>query len=202
LGWNTRRIFMPARQMMGVLDDGTSGIPASLGEGTPLFAEVLAASELAGMPMGAEGDEVYTMFPIPWDMDVHQPMRFRVWFVHASTDADSVIWKLDYKFFAKQAAITDARSSADENLTFATHVCSTTDDSIEVTAWAESNSHDYWRSGDFGILLALECDDYGDAAANEVILLGLEMQYTVRAMSNNHRQVTEQRPTTGTEVND
>lgn len=198
MGWNRKRVFIPIRNFSGVLDDNTSGVPASLGAGVPVFAEISAAFELAGMQIAAAGDEVYHFMPIPWDMDTTQPMRFRVWFIHTSTDADIISWKLDYKFIAKQAALSDARSSADEAMTFANHTCSTTANSMEVTAWKESNSHDYWRNGDFALALALEADSLGDGSANELLVLGLEIQYTVKAMTNQARQFTEGQPTSDT----
>ena len=131
----------------------------------------------------------------------HRPLRFRVWFVNKSTDADEPIFKVDYKFFGKQAAMSDAKSSPDETLTFPAHVCSETDNSIEITAWAESVSETKIVATDFGILLALECDVIA-ASANEIVILGLEVQYTVRAMPNVNRQVTKGNPKTGTSVND
>jgi len=203
LGWNRKRKFIPMRTALGVLDDATSGVPASLGAGTPLFAEALAAAELAGISIAADGDEVYHFLPIPWDMDLTQPMRFRVWFVHNSTDADEPIFTVDYKGIGKQAAISDAKVSADETVTFAAHVCSTTNNSLEVTAWAESNSHKAGRiaTTDFGILLALTCTTMS-ASADEIVPFGLEIQYTVKAMSNPQRNITEGQPTTGTNVND
>ncbi len=194
IGWNRKRIFLPARQMMGVLDDSTSGIPASLGTGVAVFEEAVAGSELAAMVIGAAGDEVYDFMPIPWDMDLTQPMRFRVWFIHAATSADKPIWKVMYQFFAKQAAVADFIANADETVTFGSHTCSTTNNSLEVTAWAESASETYVREGDFGLGLAVECDNLGGASGDEIKFLGLEIQYTVAAAPNRARQITDGQP--------
>jgi hypothetical protein len=188
IAWNRKRVFFPCRQMAGVLDDATSGIPASLGNGAPDFVEALAASELSGMRVDDE-DEVYHFFPIPWDMDIGDPVRFRVWFVHTSTDADTPAFQVDYKGIGKQAAISDAKSSADESVTISAHTCSTTDNSLEITAWAESTSDLKIVGTDFAMLLALEVTDLGSASANEIVIMGLEMDYTVAAAPGPFRRV-------------
>lgn len=188
-----KRIFIPARVMAGVLDDGTSGVPASLGAGGAIFAEILAASELAGMQIGAAGDEVYHSMMLPWDLDPDHPLRFRVVFVHTSTDADTPVWKLSYKFIGKQAAISDAADSPDELLTFAAHTCSTTANTLEVTLWKKSASNTKIASTDVAVLLALECDNLGSASADEILLVGLEMQYTIGRTygTKNRRETTD-----------
>jgi hypothetical protein len=189
IAWNRKRVFFPCRQMAGVLDDGTSGVPASLGAGTPTFSEIAAALELSGMIVRDE-DEVYHFFPIPWDMDIDQPIRFRVWFVHTTTDADTPAFQVDYKGVGKQAAVTDAKSTPDEAVTIAAHTCSTTDNSLEITAWAESSSDLYLVGTDFAIILALEVTDLGSAGNDEIVIMGLEMDYTVAAAPNAFRRVT------------
>jgi hypothetical protein len=173
IGWNRKRIFIKPRVMMGVLDNATSGVPASLGTGEAVFEEAVAGSELAALLIGAAGDEVYDFMPIPWDMDVTQPMRFRVWFIHAATSADAPIWKVMYQFFAKQAAVADFIANADETVTFDAHTCSTTNNSLEVTAWAESTSETKYRAGDFALGLAVECDSLGSASGDEMCWYGL-----------------------------
>ena len=198
IGWNRNRIFIAARNMMGTLEDTSSKYQVSLGAGEAVFEEAVAGSELAAMVIGAAGDEVYDFMPIPWDMDVTQPMRFRVWFIHAATSADAPIWKVMYQFFAKQAAVADFIANADETVTFDAHTCSTTNNSLEVTAWAESASETKFRSGDFALGLAVECDNLGNAAGNEIKFLGLEIQYTVAAAPNRARQFTDGQPPSST----
>ena len=200
VAWNRKRKFIAAADMLGLLETG--GVITSLGAGGAVFGEISGAFELAGLLIGATGDELYHVRPIWWDMDTTQPMRFRVWFVHTTTDADAPVFKVFYKFFGKQAAMSDAASSPDETLTFGAHTVSTTDNSIEITDWKESVSETKIAVTDFGILLALECDSLGGAGADEMMLLGLEVQYTVRAMSNVNRQVTKNNPVSGSNVND
>ena len=201
IGWNRKRIFISAKDMLGLLEDTSSKYLTSLGAGTPVFGEIISAAQLAAMLMNAAGNEIHHIMPIPWDMDTTQPMRFRVWFTHASTDADAPIWKVHYRYYAKLEAIGTAMT-ADESVTFTAHTVSTTSGVLEVTAWAESASETYVREGDFAIGLALECDSLGSATANEIGLFGLEIQYTVAAAPNNARRITDgQPPSSSTDPN-
>jgi hypothetical protein len=197
IAWKTKRQFIPARIMAGVLDDGTSGVPAALGAGGAIFAEVLAAAELAGMQVGAAGDEVYDFWPFPWDFDKDHPLRFRYWFVHTATDADEPVFKTIYKAIGKQAAISDAGSSPDETVTHGAHTCSTTANALEITAWKKSVSDTKIASTDKALLLCHECDNLGSASANEIVLLGVEIEYTIKATSDdNLRELTDNAPLT------
>jgi hypothetical protein len=199
IAWNRRRLFIPAIQMAGFLESG--GTLTGLGAGSAVFQEALAAAELAGIQVGADGDEIYHFLPIPWDINLTEPIRFRVWFVHGSTDADTPVFSVAYKGIGKQGAISDAKSSPDETCTFGAHTCSTTNNSLEITAWKESTSYSYLTATDFAILLALTVDTMS-ASANEITILGLELDYTVGAASNSQRQFTRGQPTTGTSPND
>jgi len=177
--------------MFGVLDDATSGVPASLGAGNPDFVEISAALEVMGLRVDDE-DEIYHLCPIPWDMDPKFPLRFRVWFVSTSTDADTPEFNVSYSFKGKQAALTDVHSTSldDEVVSIPAHTCSTTDDSLEITAWAETLSQNYIAATDFLIQLCLEVTSLGGASANELVILGLEMDYTVGAAPNTIRETS------------
>lgn len=184
VAWNRKREFLPAFNMLGVLAD------ASQGAGVPAFGADLAASELIGMLIAAAGDEVYTMWPLPWDIDRDEPIRFRLWFTHASTDADTPDWVVSYKAIAKQAAISDAKSSADEDVAFAATAVSTTANSLEITDWEESGSDTIIDSSDRALLLAIECNGLGGAGADEIIFYGLEIEYTINATTGENRRAT------------
>lgn len=201
LGWNRGRKFFHFRLMDGILDDSTSGVPAALAAGNMTFAEISAAFEVAGMQIGADADEVYHWEPIWEDLDITQPLRFRVWFVHTATDADEPIFAVAYKGVGKQAAVSDIKSSPDETVTFGAHTCSTTANSLEVTDWAESNSQSYLTLTDFLLGLALTVNTMA-ASANEILGIGLEVQYTKRAAPNPQRHITLGQPTSGSGPND
>jgi len=184
IAWNRRRVFFPVHQMAGALAD------SSLGAGTPTIVELtVGGSELIGLPFDDE-DEIYHFWPIPWDMDIMQPIRFRVWFVHAATSADTPAFQVDYKALGKQEAIVDAKASTDEAVAIPAHTCSTTDNSLEITAWAESASDTKIVSTDFALLLALEMTDLGSASGDECEILGLELDYTVAAAPGEFRRQT------------
>lgn len=146
--------------------------------GAPVTAQAGGgATEMHVVQMGAAADEIQTWIPVPHDMDITRNAAARVWFIHSATGADTPIWKLFAKFFAKQAAITAGESSADETTTFAAHTCSTTDNSTEVTVWTELVWNDVLTTDDVLIALTLECDNLGSASANEIELFGLELAY-------------------------
>jgi hypothetical protein len=195
IAWKTKRVFFPARQMAGVWDDGTTGIPASLGVGAALFAEILADTELAGMQIGAAGDEVYHFWPLPWDFDRDRPFRVRFWFIATQTDADAPIFKCIYKAIAKQAALTDAAATPDETITLGAHTVSTVANSLEVTDWKKSVSNTKITASDLALLLDFECDDLGGGSADEMLLLGAEIEYVIKATADdNKRHITDDEP--------
>jgi hypothetical protein len=193
IGWNRKRRFFPVTNMLGVI----SG--ASLGAGTTTLAEVAAALELGGLPFDDE-DEVYHILPIPWDLDRGHPIRFRPWFVHTTTDADTPDWAVYYKFFGKQDAVSDIAANTEETLSILNHAVSTTDNSLEITAWAESNSQNYIAATDFALGFALELTDLGSASADEIILLGMEIDYVLGAAPNIRRLLTLDGEATHTHV--
>lgn len=190
IAWNRKRKFYPFFNMLGVLAD------ASQGAGAPVFAAAaVAASELVVLQVGAAGDEIYTFIPMPWDIDKAYPIRARIWFVHNSTDADTPDWIIDLKFIGYQDALTDARVSPDETLTFAAKAVSTTNNSLEFTNWVKSDSHNSIVATDRAILAAVECNGLGGAAANEIEGLGIELEWTVGATTeSNHRDTTTAAP--------
>ncbi len=190
IAWNRKRKFYPCFNMLGVIADATEGA------GAPVFAALaLAASELVGLQMAAAGDEIYTFIPVPWDLDPAYPIRGRIWFIHNSTDADDPDWVVTLKGIGYQDAITDAKSSPDETLTFAAKVVSTTNNSLELTDWVKSTSEATIVSTDRALLVSIECNGLGSAAANEIELLGLELEWTVGATKDsNHRDTTVAAP--------
>jgi hypothetical protein len=172
---------------------------SSLGAGTTAIAEIAAALELGGLPFDDE-DEVYHIMPIPWDMDRNHPFRARLWFVHTTTDADTPDWAFHYAFFAKQAAVNDIAANADQTLTALDHAVSTTDNSLEITAWMESDSPTYITATDFGMGFVVELTDLGSAGADEILLLGVELDYVFGGAPNIRRLLTKDGEATHTHV--
>jgi len=184
IAWERKRVFLPAFNMLGVLAD------AAQGAGAPAFGADLAASELVGMLINQAGDEVYTMWPIPWDLDRTQPIRLRLWFTHASTDADDPDWLVSLKAIAKQAAISDAASTPDQAVAFAATAVSTTANSLEILDWEVTTSDTWLTALDRALLIAIECNGLGSAAGDEIAFYGLEIEYTIKATGDDNRRKT------------
>ena len=190
IAWNRKRVFLPAYTMLGMLADASeaAGVPT-------LGTDPVAVSELVGLQIASAGDEIYTFWPLPWDFDRFQPIRFRLWFTHASTDEDTPDWIVSYKAIAKQAALSDAKSSSDEDVAFAAAAVSATQYSLEILNWEESGSDLYIESTDKALLIAVECNGLGSASANEITFYGLEIEYTVGACKDSLvRDITRSAP--------
>lgn len=193
VAWNRKREFIPAAHMTGLLE--ATNLITSLGAGAAVFQEALAAAEVAGLAIGAAGDEIYHFWPLPWDFDRAEPIRFRLWFTHSAVDADTPDWVVSYKAIGKQDAISDAKVSADENVAFAATAVSTTANAMEILDWKESVSDTKITSTDKALLMAIECNGLGGALANEISFFGLEIEYTVGAcIDSNQRDITRNAP--------
>jgi len=184
IAWERKRVFLPAFNMLGVLAD------AAQGAGAPAFGADLAASELVGLLEAAAGDSIFTMWPIPWDLDRTQPIRLRLWFTHGSTDADNPDWLVSLKAITKQAAITSAASTPDQAVAFAAKAVSTTANSLEILDWEVTTSNAFLTALDRALLIAIECNGLGSATVDEIIFYGLEIEYTVKATGDNNRRET------------
>lgn len=183
IAWKTKRVYLPCFNMGGVLAD------AAQGAGAPVFAaHSVAASELVIMQVAAAGDEVYTFWPFPQDFDADYPLRFRIWFSHSSTTADTPDWVLSYKALGDGDAITDAKDSADEDVAFAAAAVSTTANALEVLDWEKSVSNTKIDSTDHALMMALECNGLGGASANEIEVFGIEVEYTIQATASDGRK--------------
>jgi len=191
IAWRRKRVLIKLSDMLGI----TANRLASLGAGDAVFQEVDAAVQLAGLAAAAAGDEIFDLWPLPWDMDRTHPLRFRYWFSHSTTDADEPVFKTFYKGIGKQIALTAANSSPDETVTHDAHTVSTSADALEITEWAESVSDTLIASTDFALLLACEIDNLGSAGANEISIFALEIEYTLKATDDtNKRRVTNDAP--------
>lgn len=186
IAWNKKRVFRPAFSMLGLYEN--SGVLTSLGAGGAVLQEALAAAELAGVAIGADGDELYDFWPIPWDCETREPLRFRIWFTHSTTDADTPDWVISYKALGKQDAISDAKSSADEDLAFAATAVVATLSGLEILDWKLSTSDLKIVSTDRALQIAVECNGMGGAGANEITLLGYEIEYVVGATKDSKQR--------------
>ncbi len=190
-----KRVWIPVQSMQG-LDVART---ASLGAGVAVFQEAVAAAEISGLAMAAAGDEVYHIMPIPYDLDRDYPMRFRIWFCHASTDTDNPDWVIALTYLGKGVLIPDASASADDTLTFAALAVAAVADALEVTSF-QACDESKLAATDFAMTIVCECNGLGSASANEIELLGIELEYTRGGRSEGGRLNTDDAPATDSKV--
>jgi len=187
IAWKTKRIDRDFRNMYGNLN----GTFEATG-GAVNAAHSVAASEQTIVQVGAAGDEFYDIFTIPWDMDISQPLRWRIIFSHSATGADTPTYTFDYMARAAGEAIADITSH--EDTTFSGTV-STTANAIEVTDWVETSSQSYITSSDVLLLTRVTATNLGGASADEMELISLQLEYTIASTaSDNRRHTTDCEP--------
>lgn len=172
-GWRRKRTYLPVSVFQGV-----SGDFASMGVGGQV-AEV-STFELTGCEMAAN-DTLAHLMPIPWDMDNEKEVNFRVHYLSDSADADTSTFKLAIKLYAA-AALTAATTSADKTITFDEGTAATTAFILETTNWAASTWATIYDSADIYLGLSVELEAFG-GSADEMFVMGLEMEYTIDAMT-------------------
>lgn len=183
------RDFIRVQDMAGWLE--ATNLLTSLGAGTPVMQEVLAAAELAGMAIGAAGDEIYDFWKIPYKLDRDYPVAVRIIFNHASADADTPDWVVTLKGVGLQEAISDAKVSPDETLTFPAKAVAATANAVEATDWQKTGTAPF-AAGDLFAQISVECNGLGSASADEISLWGIEIAYTAkRTTQNNERETTD-----------
>lgn len=175
--WKLKREYIPVHMMAGLLE--ATNLLTSLGAGTTVFKEAVAAAQISGLQL-TTADEIFHYWPLPWDLDRGSPLRFRLHFIHSAGDADSPVFKVFYKGIGKQIAVDAANSSEDEVLSI-THLCVATADALEITNWKRSDSHHKIVTADRALLIAVELDALGGASADEIALMGLEIEWKVQA---------------------
>ena len=199
IAWKRGRFFIPARRFASVTNIALTGDAMNKGisngspdtDGAPVAGDYgTTATECWGISIAAAGDEIAHYMPIGGNWDTTQSFEFKVWFSHQSTTADAPIWKVHTLFrTASGDALLPILDNADEVMTFDAHTCSTTADVVEGTDWKRAVA-DVAGTNDL-IGISVECDDLGGASADEIILIGLEVGFTVKATTtDNARRVT------------
>jgi hypothetical protein len=190
-----KRVWIPVQAMQGMDVART----ASLANGVPVFQAAVAAAEISGLAMAAAADEVAHFMPIPWDLDRDFPMRFRIWFCHATTDTDNPDWLITITYLGKQILIPAADAAADDTLTFPALAVAATADALEVTPFQACDESKI-AATDFAMMMLIEANGLGSASANEIELLGIEIEYTRGGRSEGGRLNTDDAPASDTKV--
>jgi len=190
--WDTRTAFIPWTSFMSIgniaLDGNAANIWITEGSGTtagtPLVGEIGATStDVAGVEIAAAGDLISTYWPYPSELDTSDPeLFFRVHFVHEGAAADTPDFKVHYLHRAKQEGFLEPVAGATAVTSILDHTCSTTADSLELTAWTIAATQP--ASTDVGSLLAVEADHLGSASAGEIFILGVEMRFKVNMLTD------------------
>ena len=186
IAWNVKREYITVQEMTGWLE--ATNLLTSLGAGVAVMGEVLAAAQLAGMVVGAAGDEIFHLWKIPWDLDRDQPIHARIHFAHATTDADDPDWKIFLKGLSHHQAFTAANSSADATLTFPALAVAELANSYEKTSWQMTSGTSKLAADDIFAMIATECNGLGSAGAGEINLLGIEIAYTIKATGESQKR--------------
>jgi hypothetical protein len=190
-----KRIWIPVQSMAGIDVART----ATLANGVPVFQAAVAAAEISGLAMASAGDEVAHFMPIPWDLDRDFPMRFRIWFAHSTTDTDNPDWLITVTYSGKQILIPAPDAAADDTLTFPALAVSATADAIEVLPFQACDESKI-AATDFAMSILVEANGLGSAGANEITLLGIEIEYTRGGRSEGGRLNTDDAPAVDTKV--
>lgn len=188
IGWKAGRLWRPICTWAGFDNNGTDSI--SLSQGTPVMAPATTA-EIAGMTMDA-ADEICDIFPIPWDMNRDKKMLARIFFQHNATGADTPQFTFTSKFYGKAVALTEFVAGADKSTAFASHTCSTTAASLEVTVWTDLSWDSYLTNTDVLAAISLEANSLGSASADEIVLLGVEYMYELEATDSIRRRTARE----------
>lgn len=182
ISWKVKTEFHSVLTMTGQLN-GTF-----LGTGGAVLAESsVSASEQVVALVGAAGDEYYDRFVVPFDYDYSEPLRYRIWYIHTTTDLDTPTWTFSYMGRAEGEAIADITSHND---TIYSGVVSATANAIGITDWVDTGSEAYIPTTDKLILTRLTATDLGGAGGDEFELLGVEYAYTIAATSTDNARKT------------
>ena len=184
--WRCGRIFVPAKDFMGII--GTSGADTGQSGGNPVVAVASGNAEIGVVQIAAANDEVAHYMAIPWDLDRDAEVLARLHFIHAATDADTPSFTVKSTFYGAQDQLGNFDTSPDCTGTISSHACSTTDDSLELTEWVTLNWENKLTEDDSVVGFTVACTNLGGASANEIELVGIEILYQIRAMDDVRRE--------------
>src|SRR4030043_1780835 len=92
--WKTGRLYVSAKELAGMDNNGSSDI--SLSQGTPTM-EPATTIETTCIPM-TTADEVSDLRGIPWDLDRNEDVQLRLHLQHCSGTAGAPVFKFFSKF--------------------------------------------------------------------------------------------------------
>jgi len=174
------RQFYPANSFHAYPDTGAavaSGAAMTSQSGTPAFAEI-GSLGIEGLRM-TTADEIGTLIAFPFDLDKNYNIAWRVWWTSTSADDDgSIVWIVSTQEIAQNSAIPTVTTAGLADDVTMDADSTETQHGLEVTTWDTlSQAALSTYSLETLIALGVELDADGDASADEIHFLGVEMAY-------------------------
>lgn len=167
-----RKLFIP---LIGF--NGLNGA-ASFGNGTQEVTEVADTTGLAGMLIDTDADAVCHFMRIPDDWDVKKNIYFRPIFVGLLADAGTVTWEVEYTPLILGSSGTMKVVAATALDTLMVSESFTSQTYPQTVAAPGVLNADKLLGYDY--LMLTVSGDLGSASADEVQLVGLEIEYTIK----------------------
>lgn len=169
--WKTKRLFLP---VPGIGETATGLVGRHTG--APVTAEISTLG-YGAVQFDTAGDEFVHVLPLPRDVDVDQPIYFRIyWTTDSTTAADTATFILTYADIAAGEALTAADTALSTAIAVDTYG-SASADVLAITEWGKLNGKTL-TAGDL-LILETEIDATDATIGSEYIYyFGLEMEYT------------------------
>lgn len=180
--WLVRREFILAQKFQ------TFVTGAGVAAGDPVFTEI-GTSGITGISVAAAGDAISTIWSPGHALDIRKKMRFRViWSQTSTTVTDTVDFIVTYTplilettaIIAPATALSTAVTLADASSGVANVIQGTEWGTLDRATLADT----VW-----GLALSVEADAIGTFSADEVKILGLEIEYTPRVTAGTRRNL-------------
>lgn len=174
--WLAKRVYYPAQTFQSQVT------AAFISAGNPVFQEI-GTLGLSGVQINEAGDAVNCWGMIPYDLDIKKKVRVRVWLTSSGGADAETITVLYTKLGAGDTLIEPATalSTAIAAYTF------TGGGVLEKTDWGVINKSTFGADDFFwGFNIA---STMTNASADEISLLGLEVEYTPRKTAGPRRNI-------------
>lgn len=160
---------------------------AGVAAGDPVFQEI-GTTGISGIQIAAAGDMVATIWD-PADVDIRKKMRFRVIYTQSSTTVtDTVDWIVTYTPLILEATVIIAPVTALSTAITLADASSGVANTIQASDWGTLNAATLADTVRL-VSLNVEADGIGTYSANEVSMLGLEIEYTPRLTAGTRRNI-------------
>ena len=184
IDWMRKRIRLTPYDMQSILDDATSGVPASAFTGGVLLLEIGTLGFISCSMVA--GEFLKGIYPVPSDLDPQFPVGYRVHYTvdHDGSGDATVSWILLNSFIGEGVVIADPATALNTPIplldayTTDAGVSVTTDFLYQVSGRGIDNDIGLTRTQiETGALMGTSLEMDAMANATDVRLLWLEMDY-------------------------